>query len=162
MSELMLSDQLIGEIVTHLMPSYPEEGCGLVFRDAQGGLRVHGTKNIANDLHEEDPETFPRTARTFYAIEPKEFLLADKRGDEIPVVFHSHCDCGDYFSDEDRMVATMGMGEDAGPAWPGRDYLVVSIVDNIPKQATLYRYDDDTLRFEGVEVYKDLERFAQA
>lgn len=148
-----LSQDHLRAIVASLEPAYPAEGCGLVLRAPDGTLRVHPCENIADALHADDPETFPRTSRTFYAISPREFLLADKRGDEVVMVYHSHCDVGDYFSDEDRAVATMGMGEDAGPAWPGRDYLVVSVIQGAAQRATNYRYDDATRRFEAAEVY---------
>ena len=155
-----LDDDQLAAIVASLLPAYPSEGCGLVLQNPEGHIRVHPTENLADALHEDDPETFPRTSRTFFVIDGKEFFLADKRGDEVLMIYHSHCDVGDYFSEEDRLVATMGMGEQEGPAWPGRDYLVVSIMDGVPRRATNYRYDEDTRRYEGVQSWDGLERFA--
>lgn len=149
----LLTATHLEEIARALEPSYPEEGCGLVLLDGQGALRVHPCENLANALHAEDPETFPRTAKTFYAIDPRELIQARKRGEKVRVMFHSHCDLGDYFSREDRLQATMGMGEDAGPSHPETDYLVVSVVGGKAARATLWSYDGEQRRFVRAELY---------
>ena len=147
---LLHSDHLKA-IVTHVQSGYPEEACGLILGTG-GDLSVTPCENLANALHQDDPETFPRDARTFYAIDPVLIMKADRAG-TLRAVYHSHCDVGDYFSDEDRLQATMGMGEDAGPAWDGCDYLVVSVLQGAAVHATLWRYDENLRRYEAAERY---------
>ena len=79
-------------------------------------------------------------------------MKADRDG-TLRAVYHSHCDVGDYFSEEDRLQATMGMGEQSGPAWEGCDYLVVSVMRGKAVHATLWRYDESLLRYEAAERY---------
>ncbi len=154
----LLTQEHLREIIAALEPAYPSEGCGLVLRNPEGQLRVHPCRNLADELHAREPERFPRTSRTFYAIDPREFMKADRRKDHVRFIFHSHCDLGDYFSEEDRLQATMGMGEEAGPAFPDCDYLVVSVMNGKAAQATVWSYSDETKRFEAAEVYPDLDK----
>ncbi|MFB6351391.1 MAG: Mov34/MPN/PAD-1 family protein [Bradymonadaceae bacterium] len=97
-----------------------------------------------DEYHEMDPEAFPRTAREFYVIDPREFMKAEGRGEEVAVVFHSHADVGDYFSDEDVDAATLPReeGEPWEEAHPGVDYLVVSVRDGEADHATLFRFEE--------------------
>jgi len=139
------TEERLDEIVDWVEQEYPEEGCGLVLRDEESGdLRVLRTENLANEYHEMDPENFPRTAEKFYVIDPMEFVRAEDRGESIEVVFHSHVDTGDYFSDEDVEAATMPRDSEEAPyeeAHPGADYLVVSVRDGEAESATLFRFD---------------------
>lgn len=156
-----LTEDQLGAIVRSLLPAWPSEGCGLVLADKDGHLWIHPCANVADALHAEDPTAFPRTSRTAFAIAPRELLLAELRGDAIHLLYHSHCDASDELSAQDRRVATLGLGESSGPAWPGQDQLVVSIVGGRAVRASHYRYDDGTRRFERIARYGSLERFAE-
>jgi proteasome lid subunit RPN8/RPN11 len=147
---LLARDQL-ARIIDHVQDGYPEEACGLLLQSGEA-VTVAPCQNLANQLHADDPETFPRDARTFYAIDPAIIMRADRDG-TLRGVYHSHCDLGDYFSREDRLQATMGMGEDAGPAWEGCKYLVVSVMNGVAVHATLWVYDDETRRYEASDSY---------
>jgi len=138
------TQELIDEITNWVEQAYPEEGCGLVLEDEAGEFRVRECENLADQYHEMDPEQFPRTADEFYVIDPMEFMNAEDRGDEVRVVFHSHADLGDYFSDEDVDAATMPRdeGEPYEEAHPGVDYLVVSVQEGSAEHATLYRFEE--------------------
>ena len=147
----MLGRRQLVSIVEHVEAGYPEEACGLLLQSGSQ-LAVEPCENLANRLHAEDPGTFARDARTFYAIDPAIIMRADREG-TLRGVYHSHCDVGDYFSEEDRLQATMGMGEDAGPAWDGCEYLVVSVMKGVAVHATVWSYDDATQRYEAAETY---------
>ena len=141
---MMWSDENLDDIVGWVEDAYPEEGCGLILEDQEGDFRVLHCENLANQYHEMDPETYPRTAEKFYVINPMEFLKAEERGEEVKVVFHSHADVGDYFSDEDVAAATLPRDSDDAPweeAHPGVDYLVVSVRDGEADHATLFEFD---------------------
>lgn len=145
--EEIFTDDHLDDIVQWVEDAYPEEGCGLLLRDEESGeRRVLKTKNLANQYHEMDPEAYPRTADKFYVINPMEFVRAEDRGEVVDVVFHSHVDTGDYFSDEDVKAATMPRDSEDEPyeeAHPGADYLVVSVQDGEAESATLFRFDGD-------------------
>ena len=136
-------------IAAHAAAAYPREACGLLLGDS---LDVLPCENLADSLHDADPARWPRTARTSFAIDVGVILRAYRDG-TLRGVYHSHCDAGDQFSAEDRIQATMGLGEAAGPAFVGCDHLVVSVVDGRAVRATLWSYSEETSRFEAAEVY---------
>jgi len=111
-----------------------EEVCGYLRGPVTDPLLVDehvAMVNVANKLHQIDPETYFRTARTFFAFNEKKFddaFHASKgAGTPIKVLYHSHLDAGAYFSPTDQAVMSMGeppSGEGQtgklgpGPAWP--------------------------------------------
>ncbi|MGM0556501.1 MAG: Mov34/MPN/PAD-1 family protein [Myxococcota bacterium] len=146
------SDDILDEIVDWLEQAYPVEGCGLVL-EKDGERRFLATDNLADKYHEMDPEEFPRTAREFYIIDPREFIRAEDRGERVAVVVHSHADVGDYFSEEDVNAATMPRDSDdepLEPSHPGADFLVVSTREDGADHATLFRFDEDEQGFPAV------------
>jgi proteasome lid subunit RPN8/RPN11 len=70
---------------------------------------------------------FPRTSRTAYAFEPREWLgvllEAEAGGEHVACVFHSHVDTSADFSDEDRHQAA----PDGQPLLPSVFYLVMAL-----------------------------------
>ena len=148
-TQLWSTDNLV-QIVDWLEKAYPEEGCGLVHHRSTGAFEVQTCENLANKYHALDPETFPRTAKTFYMINPMAFSRSEREGGHVAVVFHSHCDVGDYFSDEDVAAATMPRFDPEDPlepSHPGTDYLVVSVREGVADRATLFAFDPDTEGF---------------
>ena len=119
-----------------------EEVCGyLCGPDDHGRLCDEhvAMPNLANKLHAIDPETYFRTASSFFAFNEKRFDDAVRAGDAerrpVKVLYHSHLDVGAYFSPTDRAVLSMGeppaTEEGAakigpGPAWP-LAFLVASV-----------------------------------
>lgn len=135
--------EVLADAVSWVATAYPEEGCGLVVHGADG-YRFLACENLANEYHAVDPQTYPRTAREFYIVDPLEFIRAEDRGERVAVVVHSHADVGDYFSDEDVAGAVMPQfdeNETLEPAHPGVDYLVISVRQKGPDHASLFRFD---------------------
>jgi proteasome lid subunit RPN8/RPN11 len=131
------------QITEWLEHHYPEEGCGLLV-EHDDGFRFVECENLANKYHELDPETYPRSAETFYIINPLEFRKAEDRGEEVRCIVHSHADVGDYFSDEDVAGALMPQldeNEPQEPSYPGIGYLVVSVRNGAADHATLFEFD---------------------
>ena len=60
-----------------------------VTNDAESLETVHPMRNIMNELHEEDPEQYPRTGRDGYMIDPREHMKLErslkKEGKQIKV-----------------------------------------------------------------------------
>ncbi len=145
-------EELLRQAVTWVEKAYPCEGCGLVL-EADGDLRFVECENLADKYHAVDPETYPRTSRDFYLIDPREFMKADERGERVAVIVHSHPDVGDYFSDEDVAAATMprmSKEEPLEPVYPGTDYLVVSVRGGRTDGASLFRFDEEVRGFAAV------------
>lgn len=95
-----------------------EEACGYLEGPAADALRCDTAfelENLANKYHRADPESHPRTGREYFKINSLKFERAIESGAAsgrpIKVFFHSHLDCGAYFSAED--AASMTMGGDA-------------------------------------------------
>ncbi|MGH7285834.1 MAG: Mov34/MPN/PAD-1 family protein, partial [Polyangiaceae bacterium] len=107
-----------------------EESCGLIAGPAADALFVDDVvpmENRANKLHAFDPETYPRTGRMYFDIDPMKFERQIREraasGRPAKILYHSHLDVGAYFSDTDAAAATMG-GD--APAYP-LAYLVTSV-----------------------------------
>lgn len=92
-----------------------EEACGYLEGPASDPLAVDKAielENLANKYHRADPEGHPRTGHDYFKINALKFERAIKTGHDtgrpVKVFFHSHLDCGAYFSAEDAASMTMG------------------------------------------------------
>jgi len=143
----ILTDDRLDRIVDWVEGAYPEEGCGLVVsRDEGDDIDVRPCENLADRYHELDPDEYPWTAEEFYVIDPMEFVRAERQGESIEIVFHSHPDVGDYFSDADVDAATLPRDTDdelLEEAHPGVRWLVISVRDGTADRASLFEFDDD-------------------
>jgi proteasome lid subunit RPN8/RPN11 len=127
-----------------------EESCGLLTGPAGEALLVDAIvpmENRANKLHRLDPETYPRTGRMYFDIDPLKVERAVRDGEgsgrPVKVLYHSHLDVGAYFSDTDAQAATMG-----GDA-PSYDlaYLVTSVRAGVVDDRKLFVWDAAAARF---------------
>jgi len=108
-----------------------EEACGFLSGPASDALlidRAVELENLANKYHRVDPEGHPRTGREYFKINSLKFERAiadgEANGNPVKVFFHSHLDCGAYFSAED--AASMTMGNTGGPSY-ALAYLVTAV-----------------------------------
>lgn len=92
-----------------------EEACGYIEGPGSDALladRAVELENLANKYHRVDPENHPRTGREYFKINALKFERAIRDGESaarpVKVFFHSHLDCGAYFSAEDAASMTMG------------------------------------------------------
>lgn len=124
---MRIASELYEQMSRHGEESYPDEACGLLVGNSGEIRRIHATRNILDALHADDPETYPRTARTGYVIDPQQqfeiMRAAEDGGDEVCGIYHSHADVGAYFSDEDKAQA-LPFGQ---PAFPGAVYIVLDV-----------------------------------
>ena len=133
-----------------------EEACGYLRGPADEPLLCDehvALVNTANRLHALDPETYFRTARTFFSFNEKKFddavAASAREGRPVKVLYHSHLDAGAYFSPTDKAVMSFGEppaaeGEPAtigpGPAWP-LCFLVVSVCKGEVEDRRLFVWD---------------------
>ena len=127
-----------------------EEACGLLLGPQADALAVDEVvpfENRANKLHKLDPETYPRTGRMYFDIDPMKFGRAvdagETNGRPVKVLYHSHLDVGAYFSETDAQAATMG-----GDA-PTYDlaYLVTSVRAGAVDDRKLFIWDAAAKKF---------------
>lgn len=151
----IICESTIQEIVTYAKKHWPDESCGLLIgQKGQNSVSEFiPIKNIYNDMHEKYPDQYPRTAKTAYLIDPKEqqriFDEAEKNGQEVKCIYHSHCEHDAYFSEEDRLVAAP-WGE---PSYPGISYLVVSIYNRELKEINEFYWDEPQKGFSQKKIY---------
>ena len=133
-----------------------EEACGYLRGPQDDALLCDehvALVNTANKLHALDPETYFRTARTFFSFNEKKFddavAASAREGRPIKVLYHSHLDAGAYFSPTDAAVLSFGeppaeeggaitMGP--GPAWP-LAFLVTSVRRGVIDDHRLFVWD---------------------
>lgn len=122
-----------------------EEACGYLVGPASDPLLADEAvelENLANKYHRVDPEGHPRTGREYFKINSLKFerAIADGVAGDRPVkvFFHSHLDCGAYFSEED--AASMTMGNTAGPSF-ALAYLVTAVDQGKVSDHRLFIWD---------------------
>lgn len=128
-----------------------EEACGFVTGPDSDPLLADEAlelENLANKYHAADPENHPRTGREYFKINALKFQRSIDRGTgegrPVKVFFHSHLDCGAYFSAED--AASMTMGGTAGPTFE-LAYLVTAVDRGEVTAHRLFIWDDGTRGF---------------
>jgi adenylyltransferase/sulfurtransferase len=132
-------------IYAHAREGYPDEVCGFIL----GGDEARRCENRQNALHAEDPEHFPRDARTAYNLGAKDLFFLDKSlrsPRPVRIIYHSHVEVGAYFSDEDSRAAAPD-GELLYPV----DYLVVDVSKDGVRGAKLFRFEGG--QFVEIEAY---------
>ena len=123
-----------------------EEACGYLTGPASDPLLADQAvelENLANKYHRVDPEGHPRTGREYFKINSLKFEKAiaecERAGAPVKVFFHSHLDCGAYFSEED--AASMTMGDGSRPSYE-LCYLVTAVDEGVVSQHRLFIWDD--------------------
>jgi proteasome lid subunit RPN8/RPN11 len=151
--EITLTPFAWAEISRHAADAFPEECCGVVL-DHGGTDEVRRLKNMQNQLHALDPETYPRTAAIAYAMDPKELETtmdeAASAGARIKAFYHSHPSHEAYFSEEDKAFA-MPFGE---PVFPEAAQIVVSIYDRAVKRIAAYAWVETKKDFVEISLKK--------
>ncbi|HTA90255.1 MAG TPA: Mov34/MPN/PAD-1 family protein [Polyangiaceae bacterium] len=128
-----------------------EEACGYLSGPAGDALladRAVELENLANKYHQVDPEGHPRTGREYFKINALKFERAIAEGIQserpVKVFFHSHLDCGAYFSAED--AASMTMGNTGSPSFE-LAYLVTAVDKGEVSAHRLFIWDGATKTF---------------
>jgi proteasome lid subunit RPN8/RPN11 len=128
-----------------------EEACGFVSGpegDALLADRAVELENLANKYHRVDPESHPRTGREYFKINGLKFERSleegQKAGQPVKVFFHSHLDCGSYFSAED--AASMTMGGTEGPTYD-LAYLVTAVDKGLVTAHRLFVWSEASRSF---------------
>ena len=142
----MLTPASIDAISNQAIAEYPSECCGIVTGTASS-QRVHPCRNRQDELHAKDPVQHPRTSREAYDIDRNEmeriFSDAAAKGEQVVCFYHSHIDCGAYFSDMDKEVLTV-FGE---PEFPEAAHVVVSVQNRLVQELWGYVWNGEKRDF---------------
>ena len=120
----------------HAREGYPEEVCGFVIGDDE----ARRCENRQNALHAEDPEHFPRDAKTAYNLGAKDLFFLDKSlrsPRPVTAIYHSHVNVGAYFSPEDVRAAAPD-GELLYPV----EWIVIDVTEGAARGAKRFRFVD--------------------
>ncbi len=149
-----LADDTLAEAREHALVEYPNECCGIVIGkpDHLENDIVFQCTNIQNQLHEKDPQTYSRDARTAYFIDPRELMGIMKKAAEqdlvIKLFYHSHPEHDAYFSDEDKSMALF----DNEPTYPDARYLVISVYNREIRDQAFFEWSPESCTFEKLSL----------
>lgn len=138
----------------HAREAFPSECCGFLFGPrADPHLLDHAVREVneADKYHQRDPVTFPRTSREYFKINglraSRAFEESETSDTPLKVIYHSHCDAGDYFSAEDAATfASHGQ-----LLWPCA-FIVVSVVGGEVRSQRLFTHAEGTDAFEEASL----------
>ena len=142
--DILADDALVQRLHEHVMKWFPDEACGLLVEGPEGAS-VELAENLADKYHRLDSETYPRTAKTSYLLDPMLLANVERRGARVVAIFHSHVRVGAYFSDEDVAQAMSPFEE--GPLYPGIEYLVFDAQDEGVQGHKLFEWNSDSKEF---------------
>jgi len=147
----LLASPAMAEMAKHAIETYPDECCGVVIEHGDGSRSVRPIRNIQDEMHAQDPQRYPRTARTAYAGHPADLREAleagDAAGNRLAAFYHSHPDHDAYFSDEDVAQATP-FGE---PSYPDALQVVISVYDGVVAGVKAFRWSDRSGTYEDAD-----------
>jgi len=145
-SHLKISSEQLKQIFDEAIRCHPEESCGFLLgtiAKEREAIEFVACKNRQNEMHDKDPDRYPRTAEMAYIIDSKEqdaiFARAKQKKLEVIAIVHSHPEHGAYFSDEDKNNAAP-WGE---PLFPNISYVVVSVYGKKIKAMSDFYWDDE-------------------
>jgi proteasome lid subunit RPN8/RPN11 len=119
-------------------------------------LRAVRCTNIMTQMHEKDRTLYPRKAHQAFYIDPKEWLSiqeqAEKDGERVTAVYHSHVGVGAYLSAEDLKHA-----ESALFPFANADQIVIAVADRKVDALALFRWDAESRSFAGYHVDSAIE-----
>jgi len=143
---------ILNEVYAHARESLPEECCGLLIGCAEAPFqRAVRCRNDMTLHHRRDPKRFPRDGREGFFMNEQDYLHAlreaEAEGATVTAVYHSHVDCGAYFSEMDQDFATQPLYP-----FPRADHLVVAMSGGKIIDQNLFRREGPSGRFVGRAV----------
>jgi proteasome lid subunit RPN8/RPN11 len=108
---ITIPNEVVRAMAEHARKWYPSECCGLLIarQGAEAVTRAVLMDNLADKLHAANPEDFPQTGREYFSLNERQAQRhadeAKAAGERWLAIFHSHVDCGAYFSREDQAMA---------------------------------------------------------
>jgi proteasome lid subunit RPN8/RPN11 len=130
--------RILNELCEHAREAEPEECCGLVLSD--GSERYGRAVRCHNEMtrrHEEDPEEYPRDSRSAYYMSVRDVLEvareADRTGEHVTAVYHSHVGAAAYLSQDDLAYAQHALFP-----FPLADQIVLSVLERSVREIKIF------------------------
>ena len=146
---LTLKPETLSEICDHARSEFPNECCGAILSDntQESVLRC---KNIQNELHQKDPDKYPRDARTAYYIHSEDLFKINKASEtqQLKALYHSHPNHEAYFSEKDKADAIIW----DQPVYPGATYLVISVYGTDIRAVKAFAWDETARDFTEIKA----------
>jgi proteasome lid subunit RPN8/RPN11 len=142
--------RVLHELYAHAREALPEECCGLVL----GGVgerfgRVVRCRNEMSRRHHESPQRFPRDNRNGFwmsEVDTQRALEdAERHGEWVTAVYHSHVDVDAYLSELDLEYAEPGV-------FPEAAQVVIAVSEGGVKRVALFERDGVGRAFRGRPV----------
>ena len=140
---ISIPEAIAKEMAQHAIDWYNSESCGLLFspKNSADVNRCVCMENLQDQYHEKLPEDFPRTSKDAFKIHEREAARlaeeAEAQDEQLLAIFHSHVDCGAYFSEEDKIMAAP-FGE---PSDPDMWHVVIDCQPDGVHGAKAYKWD---------------------
>lgn len=150
---LSITREVLARVDEEAVSAYArdEESCGILRGPLANALHVDEIvpmENRANKLHALDPESYPRTGRMYFDLDPRKFARLVEEGEAngrpVKILYHSHLDVGAYFSETDA-AAAKGGGEE--PTYT-LAYLVTSVRNGRVDDRKLFIWNEKTRAFD--------------
>jgi len=133
-----IAASVLNELGAHARETEPEECCGLVLSDGRQrygrAVRCHNEMTLR---HRDDPEEFPRDGRAAYYMSMRDVLEisreADRIGERVTAVYHSHVGAGAYLSADDLAYARHPLFP-----FPYADQIVLSVFDRTVREIKIF------------------------
>jgi proteasome lid subunit RPN8/RPN11 len=140
---LTIPPPVIAAMQEHAFAGYPGEAVGLLFGTGEAATSAVALENIQDRLHALDPVEHPRTSRNGFQVNGRKMQKAvdeaAARGERLIAIFHSHIDCGAYFSQEDKDMAAPP--PERVPNDPSLWHVVMACWPDGLREANAFRWD---------------------
>jgi len=137
-SPIGIPARILNELCEHARDAEPEECCGLVL--SEGALRFGRAVRCQNEMtlrHDEDPAGFPRDNRSAYYMSARDVLAvtreAERTGEHVTAVYHSHVGAGAYLSPVDLSYA-----QHAAFPFPHANQIVLSVFERSVREIKIF------------------------
>ena len=85
--------KILDELLAHARETFPEECCGLILgNDRERYAQLIRCRNDMNQRHEDEPERFPRDAKTAFWMRETDYQKAlqsaEDGGQQVTAVYH--------------------------------------------------------------------------
>ncbi|MGH0035266.1 MAG: Mov34/MPN/PAD-1 family protein [Myxococcota bacterium] len=104
---LAIPGRVLNELCAHALEAQPEECCGLLTGTGEDRFRtVYRCRNDMTMRHRTDPTLYPRDGREAFYMSETDWMRAladaERRGEEVTGVYHSHVGADAYLSEMDQ------------------------------------------------------------
>jgi proteasome lid subunit RPN8/RPN11 len=149
LAPVAIPGRILNELCAHALETLPEECCGLVLgsREARFG-RVVRCRNEMTRRHLADPLAHPRDGRAAFWMNESDYVqaqaLAERSGDEVTAIYHSHVDMGVHLSELDLEYAEHPLFP-----FPAADQIVIAVHERRVVGLGLFQREGAGKPFEG-------------